>query len=354
MKTTLIVSHTTQSQNAQTLSAQNQRPVRQRLRRWALAGVALTLFLAGWAQAAGVTGDLAHGLKSQPFSRIFVFGDSLSDTGNLFRLSGGYPPPPYFEGRFSNGRLWVEQLADALGMSIIPGDNYAVGGATTSYFNSNNGVNGRVYPGLLQEITSFKATRSAAEAEGALFVVWAGANDFFVALATGQDPKVLIGNGVGSTVQAIQLLWQAGARHIMVPNLPDLGITPYALGMGVGGPVTHLSGAYNQVLNSALDSLAAAGIPTVRVDAFTTLREMVAQPTQFGFTNVTDPLAGYGGTAPGYLFWDSVHPTTEGHTVFAEAAADSLISYFSPRQGKGTPAACINALNGLVNAWGKH
>ena len=107
-------------------------------------------------------------------------------------------------------------------------------------------------------------------------------------------------------------------------------------------------------MNLALDSLAAAGIPTIWVDAFATLRTMVTQPDQFGFTNVTEPLIWSGGPAPGYLFWDPVHPTTEGHAVFAEAAADALISYFSPRQGKGAPSACINALNCLVNAWDKN
>jgi phospholipase/lecithinase/hemolysin len=340
----------TQPQNLQTPSAQARRPVRQRLRRWALAA-ALTLFPAVWGQAGASMECLRHGRHSQPFSRIFVFGDSLSDDGNLFRLSGGYPPPPYFEGRFSNGRVWVEQLADGLGMEIADGDNYAVGGATTGFFNSNNGVNGRDYPGLQGQLASFEATRSAEEAQGALFTVWAGANDFFVALKTGQTPAELIGNGVGNTVQAIQQLWQAGARHIMVANIPDLGLTPFALRANIGAPVTQLSAAYNQVLDAALDSLAAAGIPTIRVDAFATLRQMVAQPAEFGFTNVTDRLMYVGGNPAEFLFWDDVHPTTAGHAVFAEAAADSLISYFSPRQGKGTPPARINALNGLVNAW---
>jgi len=354
MKTTVSASHLTQPQTAQISLAQSQRWAWQHLLRWALLAVALSLLPGLWSQAGAAMGDLRHGPNSQPFSRIFVFGDSLSDTGNFFHLSGGYPPPPYFQGRFSNGRLWVEQLADALGMSIAPGDNYAVGGATTGYLNTNDGLNGRFYPGLLDEIASFRATRSAAEAEGALFVVWAGANDFFVALATGQPPAELIGTGVGNTVQAIVQLWQAGARYIMVANVPDLGLTPYAVGMNVGADVTQLSAAYNQALNSALDSLAAAGIPTIRVDAFATLRAMVTQRAEFGFTDVTDPLIWSGGTALGYLFWDTVHPTTQGHAVFAEAAANSLISYFSPSQGKGKPAARINALNGLVNAWEHH
>ena len=88
-----------------------------------------------------------------------------------------------------------------------------------------------------------------------------------------------------------------------------------------------------------------------RVDAFATLDQMVTEPARFGFTNVTDPLMYVGGNAAEFLFWDYVHPTTVGHAVFAEVAANSLINYFSPRQGEGTPPAAINALNGLVNAW---
>jgi outer membrane lipase/esterase len=75
----------------------------------------------------------------QPYSRIFVFGDSLSDTGNLHRLSGGaIPPATYPAGRFSNGPLWIEYLAEHLEVSLLPGDNRAVGGATTGFCNFNH------------------------------------------------------------------------------------------------------------------------------------------------------------------------------------------------------------------------
>ena len=46
-----------------------------------------------------------------PANRIVAFGDSLSDTGNIFR-DLAFPPPPYFEGRSSNGILWLEYLAN--------------------------------------------------------------------------------------------------------------------------------------------------------------------------------------------------------------------------------------------------
>ncbi len=316
----------------------------QHLGRWSLA-VALILGPIACAQA----GAAAEVPRSRPFTRIYVFGDSLSDTGNLYRLSGGLLPSG-FEGRFSNGPLWVEYLAEALGMTIAPEDNFAIGGATTGHLNINNGLNGRSYPGLLDQVATFAATSNPEEAAETLFVVWAGANDFFVALRFGQSPSELIGNGVGNTAQAVQQLWQSGARHILVVNLPDLGLTPMALATGMGPGLTQLSAAYNQALDAALDSLAAAGITTIRVDAFATLREMVGEPARFGFTNVQDPLLVAGGNPDEFLFWDDVHPTTVGHAVFAGAAANSLISFFSPRQGKGTPAALIHCLNGLANA----
>src|SRR5881394_3305387 len=103
-------------------------------------------------------GLLAGGFRAQansePFSHIPTFGDSLSDIGNFYRLSGGYPTPPYYQGRFCNGPLWVEYLSADLGMQYKPEDNYAVAGATTGTLNSNDGP-GHEFPGLLDEVASF-------------------------------------------------------------------------------------------------------------------------------------------------------------------------------------------------------
>src|ERR1041384_6306889 len=95
--------------------------------------------IAGLAALTLMTGVVAAHADQTPFSRIFVFGDSLSDTGNFYALSGGFPPAPYAGGRFSNGKLWVEYAAEALHMQILSGDNYAVAGATTGRDNGNDG-----------------------------------------------------------------------------------------------------------------------------------------------------------------------------------------------------------------------
>jgi outer membrane lipase/esterase len=291
---------------------------------------------------------------NNPFSRIIVLGDSLSDTGNFFQQSGGIPPAPYAEGRFSNGPLWIEYLAQDLGMEIGAGDNLAVGGATTSDLNIDNGLNGRNYDGLQQQVARLIANANGQLDGDALYTLWIGANDFFVALQTGASPEQLIGNGVANTAGAIQQLWLAGARHFVVPNVPDLGLTPFALQTGLAPVVTQLTVAYNQVLKNALNGLSQAGIDIIQVDAFTTLQTMVGDGDSFGFTNVIQPFLAVGGDPSEFIFWDAVHPTTAGHDVFAHAALVSLLDYYSPSNGKADLPAPVASLNGLVKKSKNH
>ena len=80
-------------------------------------------------------------VAAEPFTAIIAIGDSLTDSGNAFRATSSLPgqaipvSPPYFRGRFSNGLMWVEHLANAVGLQITPsldgGTNFAFGGATT-------------------------------------------------------------------------------------------------------------------------------------------------------------------------------------------------------------------------------
>src|SRR5262249_30048090 len=129
---------------------------------------------------------------------------------------------------------------------------------------------------------------------------------------------------------------------------------PYVLSIGLGDAVTGLSAFYNQALSLTLDQLAAQGLPTIRVDAFSTIQGMAFHPAQFGFTNVTQPFLSIGGDPAEFLFWDPVHPTMRGHAVLADALVGSMIQFYPPGNEKGQPPARINALNGLVGAPGKH
>jgi phospholipase/lecithinase/hemolysin len=233
-------------------------------------------------------------------------------------------------------------------MELLPQNVYAVGGATTGDVNSNDGLAGREYPGLQDQIAAFLSEHSEGADPEALYTLWAGANDFFVAIETGMSPAVLISNGVANTAQALQALFAAGARHIVVPNIPDLGITPFGRGSGMDSAITQLATAYNRTLSAALDALAEAGIHTIRVDAFATLQAMVYSPHRFGFTNVTQPLIATQGDPAGFVFWDPVHPTTRGHEVLEDEALDRIVEHFANMHA--ARALTINALHGLVRA----
>jgi phospholipase/lecithinase/hemolysin len=146
------------------------------------------------------------------YDGVYAFGDSLSDNGNVYAMTGGAIPPfPYYNGRFSNGPVMVEYLAQRLGVGL---HDYAYGGATTGTTN----LFSPSLPGLSQEIAQFGT--GSLDPNG-LYTVWAGANDF--------STSTSISTSTSNIVNAVDTLEQNGARHILVINMPDLGLTPRLL-----------------------------------------------------------------------------------------------------------------------------
>lgn len=289
----------------------------------------------------------------KPFSKIVTFGDSLSDTGNAFLYTGGLYPanPPNAAGRISNGALWTEHLAESLGMELQPEDQYAVAGARTDQDNFNAiFIPPLAGTGLESQIATYLTDSGADPA--ALHTIWIGANDIFTTLTFGGDIGLTVYTAIQNTAQAVVTLSSEGARHILVVNLPDLGLTPFGLAQGPLGSaqLSYLTNLYNAGLNQALNSLENAGIRTIRLDSAGLIREMAADPAAFGLVNATNPALGSGNDAAGYLFWDGVHPTTAGHRIVASRAIDELIGFYSPRKGRGKGPGLVNSLNGLVNA----
>lgn len=261
------------------------------------------------------------------FSDIYVFGDSLSDTGNAFAATGGLipPSPPYFDGRTSNGPLWIETLAPQLQLTSDPNLNFAVNGATTGFLNTTNALLPEGAPplliGLQTQIDQFIAEAGVADPD-ALYVVSAGANDYFG--GGSQDVQSAIGNlSVG-----VNKLAAIGARNFMLPNIPDLGTTPLALGL----PPEQQQGLtlFSEGHNSALAGASAIleqdpNINIINVDIGTLVDNIVVNPADFGFTNVTDSFLASGSTNPDdFLFFDGVHPTTNAHDFVADTAIKSI------------------------------
>ena len=280
------------------------------------------------------------------FSNIVVFGDSLSDTGNLGTLTGGAAPQTaggaYFAGRFSNGPVWVEQLAKRLGLpaptpSFLGGTNYAWGGSESSLV----GISFQSTPNVGEQIqTTFLGGSPFAPAIGYLdnntpsptdlFVLWTGANDFLNAGQT--DASVPVAN----ISTHIGTLAAAGAQHFLVPNLPLLGQIPRHFGESTEAAFDALTIEFNELLKAELNQLKNdLGIKIVMVDIFSLFQDIENDPTAFGFTDLTGK-ALINGFVSGinpveivpnpdeYRFWDEVHPTRVTHRVIGDLAFSSL------------------------------
>lgn len=226
------------------------------------------------------TAAFSASLSEQNFDQVYVFGDSLSDVGNVFNATGGvYPPSPsYFEGRLSNGPIWVEYLTPKLEANST---NFAYAGSSTGIGNAL--FPALPLPGLLTQVSSFTQANPQAD-PNALYTVWAGANDYLFGGVT--DPT----GSVGNLSTAVTSLYATGARNIMVANLPDLGKLPARrVDSQVSSSLDALTEAHNLNLAATLDSL--SQIPDINIislDVNSLFDEVIAAPTEFNLTNVTD------------------------------------------------------------------
>ncbi|MFQ4135508.1 SGNH/GDSL hydrolase family protein [Nodosilinea sp. PGN35] len=269
------------------------------------------------------------------FNSLTIFGDSLSDPGNLFGLTGFFPPFPYSLGRFSNGDIWADYLVNDIGFEPAQVQNFALGGATTGRDNGLDTLLGQLtgtdpnLPGLLNQVDDYLSGlgEGAANPDG-LYVVWAGANDLFNLPSDPAAIPAFLANSVQNIATAIGSLAARGADTFLVPNLPNLGLTPRTMTDGTSQQATALSLGFNQGLASALTALEQTlPINIIPVDLFGLTNEIIAAPAEFGFTNVTDPLLNQGLLDdPGYFWWDQQHPTTAVHGLLADVFQTNLVA----------------------------
>nr|WP_322663965.1 SGNH/GDSL hydrolase family protein [Dendronalium sp. ChiSLP03b] len=255
--------------------------------------------------------------KPYPLTEVYIFGDSLSDVGMVFRMTGGiYPPnPTYFQGRYSNGRIWIEYLSDRLHLSAKQTNNFAYGGATTGSIGNS------YVPSLFNQVQSFTQTHQKINSN-ALCVLWAGANDYLQGVSSATVP-------VKNVINAINLLTDVGAKKILVANLPDLGQLPATRTTTNSVSLSALTQAHNQGLRRSLKVLTQqdSKLQIATLDANSLYRDAIANPAAFGFTNVISPcLSGSGicGNPDQFLFWDGIHPTTAAHRIVGENAFSAI------------------------------
>lgn len=285
--------------------------------------------------------------------QIVVFGDSLSDPGNAFAFvrESATPPDytldaflvpdaPYARGghHLTNGATWIEQLARPLGLArnvrpaFLGANPYAMNFAIATGRARDDGVN----PNLAVQVGAFLQKTGGLAPADALYVVQVGGNDVRDALflaAGGGNPVPLLQAAAASIAANIAALHAAGARHFLVWNVPDVGLTP-ALAIldaqipGAAAGATFLTQTFKALLAAALAPLLPLqGISLVPFDAFALISTIHANPAQFGLTNVTDAcltpnVPPFTCNNPDeYLFWDGIHPTRAVHAIVAAQVA---------------------------------
>ncbi|WP_045736857.1 autotransporter domain-containing esterase [Xanthomonas sp. MUS 060] len=270
------------------------------------------------------------------YSRTVFFGDSLTDAGYYRPLLPASAQA--VTGQFTTNPdwVWAQYIARHYGTNAVAngngqiGDDYAAGNARVGV--DNPGPLG-VAPSLATQTRNYLAANGGKADRHALYGVWGGANDLFAIGAQGASVASTIANAVTAEVGIVASLKSAGARYVMVTDVPDLGMTPSARAAGANAMAqgTALSSAYNTALFAGLKS---AGLRVIPVDAFHLLQEVVANPAMYGFTNVTgtacqpqitaqslicNPTTYVSPTAPEtYVFADGVHPTGYTHELLSQ------------------------------------
>ena len=304
----------------------------------------------------------ALSLHANAYNNIYVFGDSLSDNGNLSALDPAAPD------RFTNGPVAVEVIANALGLSLTPsnhllqtppfGNNFAIAGAKAVDEDGNEATPDINLP---TQVNAFLQINGGVVPADALYVVLIGGNDIRAAreirsaavfAETAEERQAIrqaanqsIRTAVESQQAQINKLIAAGAQSILVANAPDIGAIPETALVSAGllqnaqtrpqerkaerlpHVTTKLSAKYNRILARKVGRIEhQTGLDILEYDLFAYLTDQIENAEDYGYTNTTQPcifIFSQGGAinpectdfpvASGFLFWDEIHPTTAAH-----------------------------------------
>lgn len=315
------------------------------------------------------------------YDQLYVFGDSLSDTGNNGRFT--YDSNKHL--------LYDEVLAQRIGAALVAsdngGDNYAAGGGVAvPALNPADNTQDQVQSYL-------NRVNGRADGDG-LYIHWIGGNDLAAAALNPATAPGVAYNSAAAAAAQVHSLLNAGAGTVIVPTVPNIGSTPQLMELIIQQALTPVqnaavqaayatlnslatpdNGSRTQAIHQALTAAAAQGsaIPQVqqaiaaqliaafdslsaqagqltdfynqsedrllaqgsgnivRVDVNKLFSEAIANPAQFGFTNTAGMACPPGVSSavcssamPGfdssqsYLFSDHFHPSPQAHQLITD------------------------------------
>jgi phospholipase/lecithinase/hemolysin len=296
------------------------------------------------AAAAVLVASCGEGSTEPPAPKLFetvvVFGGSLDDTGNACNaLPIACPPYPYANARYSNGPLWVEQMAEVLNARVVAarggGTNYAFATSRTGPITGTT----QAAPNMIQQVDLYIENGSKDFRDVTLYVIDAATvgNDIVDALTLGltnpQAPATVLAGAVTNVATMVSKLYAAGARHILLVNSTDVGRTPQVVALGplATTTATTLSQQFNAAVSAQLPALrtASPGLTIYPVDIGALTAQVAANPSSFGFTNVSAACVSLSppslcGSPTTYFYWDGFHPTQATGKLVSQRALAAL------------------------------
>lgn len=282
-------------------------------------------------------------INAAPLHNIVIFGDSLSDNGNLYEMMNHQLPqsPPYYEGRFSNGPVWIEYLVSSY---FSNGDahlfNYAVGGSGVGEDDEDD-----VLLTLKKQVNMYFLSHQDKASPDELYVIWIGANNY---LGVPEDTEQTLNEVNTGIFDSVEQLISKGAKHILLLNIPNLGKTPAAVEFGSADMLDYYSLQHNERLFESFNQVKKKHpeVNWLYFDLNVLFTDVIDHPHNYNFTNVTETCSEFvsnelskksvlkmasftrptinNSACDGYLFFDLVHPTTYAHQLIAERVRELL------------------------------
>jgi len=264
--------------------------------------------------------------------KIAVFGDSLSDDGNVYQLTNRtYPPtPPYYQGRFTNGKVWLDYVRSKLGVKTFNGA-YGTGSTDSSVVQGRTGPDLTIpTPGVVQQISKFIKNNSKKIFQETTFVVWAGGNDYF--FSNFEQTPALVVNRIKKIAST---LYKQGARDIIIGNLIPLNALPYVTTMNNQTFTAFVASTvveHNRLLKQAVKNFANDHAGSIKLmDVYSTIQNILTRPSKFGIVNITSECLDEStevevpcSSPSTYFWWDLFHYTTGVHKQISLLAQSVL------------------------------
>lgn len=284
----------------------------------------------------------------QEFNNIVVFGDGLSDMGKWGKLTNYQYPPAnkgFYESRWTNGKVWVELVAEKLNLSLSLENNFAMGGATTSAYNINEPLRSALQlnadvklEGMLSQVHTY-LSRNPKIDKNTLITIWAGGHDIGNYLDYGQ-PDLEKYPPANNYKMAIELLVKAGAKKILIGTMPDMGFTPVYFGTPHQEKASKLCRDLNNGLEKIIKSYENSDVKIYKLDGAKIFAEVGMNPQQYGFkyteaylpfevidfsnplkeTAISNPNQEKGLNPDEFMNWWAVSASAKMHQIISEEA----------------------------------